>query len=260
MSQSSAPANGVNFPDSVWRALFTRLGDGILDDKTNLTLGYALTKPAGSGNDVQLGTGTASVAGFYHGCAGPEPLTIPAVTSGAARTDVITIRYDPTFTSGVFPCRLYRVAGTPGASAAPAISQDKAGAWDLPLYNITRSAGQALSAATSFDRRQWVGGAAVAVNADVGHGGVPTAPLQPKPGLKTLVTGSGGRFAVTFDTAFPTNCHSVACWVESTNGADATVVKATVSRTGFTAAVKSANGTPFATGVSVDLGYLGWGN
>jgi len=161
MPQSSAPiAVGTDaerqLTDLDWRDAF---GDeaGVLGDLDGTA--YRLTLPTNSDN-VTVGSATqrsmARVAGFVHRIpAGEtESLTIPAA-SGSARTDIVVLRYDPSFTGAPGPVRLTRVAGT--SSGIPSYDDAPPGIEDLPLWAITRQPGQALSQATTRDLRVRLG-------------------------------------------------------------------------------------------------------
>lgn len=152
MAQSSGPiSQGTTaerqFTDAMWRDLF---GDepGVVGDYDGTA--YAVSLPTGS-DDVAVGSASqaslARVAGFSHriSAGSTEPVTIPAA-SGAARTDIIALRYDPTFTGAPGPVRLTRIAGT--SSNLPTYDASPPGVEDLPLWGITRQPGQALSQAT----------------------------------------------------------------------------------------------------------------
>lgn len=146
MPQSSAPIVNVNLSDADWRDSF---GDeaGVLGDLDGSA--YKITLPTNS-DTLLVGSATqrsvARVAGFVHRIptGETEPLTIP-VASGAARTDIVALRYDPAFTGLPGPVRLTRVAGT--SAGLPAYDAAPPGIEDLPLWSITRQPGQALSQA-----------------------------------------------------------------------------------------------------------------
>ena len=152
MPQTSGPiSQGTTaerqFSDVLWRDLF---GDepGIIGDYDGTA--YSLTRPT-TGDIVTVGSttqqSTAIVAGFVHKIAAgsTETITIPAA-SGSARTDIISARYDPSYTGSPGPVRLFRIAGS-GASI-PTYDASPPGVEDLPLWAITRSPGQNLSQAT----------------------------------------------------------------------------------------------------------------
>lgn len=152
MAQSSGPiAQGTTaerqFSDVLWRDLFGQ-EPGVLSDMNGSS--YALTLPT-SGDVVSVGSTSqnsiAQVAGFVHKIpqGSPESITIPAA-SGSARTDIIALRYDPAYTGSPGPVRLFRIAGS--GSSLPAYDATPGGIEELPLWSITRSPSQALSAAT----------------------------------------------------------------------------------------------------------------
>jgi hypothetical protein len=133
--------------DVLWRDLF---GDesGVVGDMDGTA--YALSLP-GSGDIVTVGSTTqaslARVAGFAHRIpqSSPDTITIPAAV-GSTRTDIIGLRYDPTYTGLPGPVRLYRTVGS--SAAIPTYDDSPPGVEDLPLFAITRAVGQALSLAT----------------------------------------------------------------------------------------------------------------
>lgn len=150
MAQSSAPIVGVNLSDADWRDL--GLGEaGVVGDFDGSA--YALSMPTDS-NVVRVGSSTqrslAHVANFKHTIPDndPEPVTVP-VAVGSARTDIIALRYDPTFTGSPGPVRLVVISGT--SSGLPSYDDSAPGTEDLPLWAITRQPDQSLAQAT---RRQ----------------------------------------------------------------------------------------------------------
>lgn len=161
MVQSSGPiSQGSNaerqMTDVLWRDLF---GDepGVVGDSVGTAYYWNVT--AESGNIVQIGSlhvdSLARVAGFAHRIpmGQLESIEIPDA-SGVDRTDVIALRYDPTYTGAPGPVRLIRIAGT--SSAVPAYDATPPGVEDLPLWAVTRKPGQALNLATvvrMFPRR-----------------------------------------------------------------------------------------------------------
>lgn len=147
MPQSAAPIVGVNLSDQDWRDLF---GDepGIIGDLDGTA--YKLTTSPDT-DVVQVGSTTqrsmARVAGFVHRIpAGEtEPLTIPAAV-GSARTDVIALRYDPSYSGAPGPVRLVVISGS--ASGPPTLDQSAPGIEEMPLWAVTRAVGQSLASAT----------------------------------------------------------------------------------------------------------------
>lgn len=152
MPQTSGPisqgtATERQFTDTMWRDLF---GDepGVLSDMDGTA--YAVTLPSDS-DVASIGSmtqaSTAKVAGFVHRipASSPDTLTIPAA-SGATRTDIISLRYDPNYSGLPGPVRLYRIVGT--SSEIPSYDASPPGVEDLPLWAVTRIPGQSLSQAT----------------------------------------------------------------------------------------------------------------
>jgi hypothetical protein len=272
VAEDSYPADNVDFDSSQWRNILRVLGNGILDPQDDAALSYKLPSPLpSSGNSLTLGPGSSLVQGFGHTVPDGQAVTIPAAVGGT-QVSTVVVRYDPARTSpnpdydsgdpdspatlGV-PCKLTVLTGTAGGGV-PTLTQDDNGVWDLPLYNITRAVGASLSAATVTDRRTWLDRTA-ATSADPGNGGTPTKPVVPKPGRRSLVTGTGGRVTVTFDEAFDTVCHSVTgLVVESTSGWTASLY-GTPTKGSFVAAFRDSNGAPFLSGKAVVLNYLAWG-
>lgn len=147
MPQSSAPLVGVNISDLDWRDL--GLGEsGVVADFDGSA--YELSLPS-SGDIVSVGSATqrsvAHVANFVHRIPDgeTEPVTIPAPI-GSARTDIIVLRYDPTFVGDPGPVRLAVVTGT--SAGIPAYDESPPGLEDLALWAITRQPGEALNLAT----------------------------------------------------------------------------------------------------------------
>jgi hypothetical protein len=152
LAQTSGPISSGTlaerqFTDVMWRDLF---GDepGVVGDMDGTA--YRLTLPTNS-DTVQVGSATqaslARVAGFSHRIPAGETegLTIPVTAS--TRTDAIVLRYDPANTGAPGPVRLHRIGGS--GSAIPPYDASPPGVEDLPLWAITRTAGQALSQATT---------------------------------------------------------------------------------------------------------------
>lgn len=150
MAQTSAPLVGANMSDQDWRDLFGEEA-GVVGDIDGSA--YALTVPTDS-DQILVGSTSqrsmARVGGFVHRIPANEPVsvTIPAA-SGSTRTDIIALRYDPTYTGSPGPVRLVVISGT--SSGLPSYDDAAPGIEDLALWAITRSPGQALSSAT---RRQ----------------------------------------------------------------------------------------------------------
>lgn len=172
MGQSSAPIVDVNLSDADWRDL--GLGrSGVVSDYDGSA--YALTLPTDS-DVLKVGSTTqrsvAHVANFVHRIPVNETveLTIPAA-SGSPRTDLIALRYDPTYTGAPGPVRLVRITGATGT--VPGADDVPPGVEELALWAITRAPGQSLAAAT---KRQLFPRLAPALDLPPG-GDLPSAPL-----------------------------------------------------------------------------------
>lgn len=146
MAQSSAPIVDVNLSDQDWRDLFGEEA-GVIGDVNGTS--YALTTATDS-DVIQVGSPSqrslARVAGFKHVIppGEPESITVPAA-SGSARTDIIALRYDPSYSGLPGPVRVVLLSGS---ASGPATVDDSApGIEELPLWAVTREPGQALSQA-----------------------------------------------------------------------------------------------------------------
>lgn len=152
MVQTSGPisqgtASERQLTDVLWRDIF---GDesGVIGD-TNGTAYYPVLPPDSDVASIgsQQIDSMARVAGFGHKIPAtqPETIQIPAAV-GSTRTDIIALRYDPSYTGLPGPVRLIRIAGT--SASVPAYDDNRPGVEDLPLYSVTRQVGQNLSQAT----------------------------------------------------------------------------------------------------------------
>lgn len=159
MTQISGPIANQTFTDAQWRYIHGSEA-GIVGDINGSSYAYELSTNSDAfvvGSTTQ--DSISVVAGFLHGIlAGQsQSVTIPAPVT-ATRTDVVVVRYDPTYVPDVpnvgdtAPCRLAVVSGTEGAGV-PAHDATPPGAEDLPLFNVTRAVGQSLAQATVRDRR-----------------------------------------------------------------------------------------------------------
>lgn len=151
MAQQAFPRVGHKFTGDEWRWLFGE-EPGIVHDVNGSAFNIVLPT---SSDSVQLGSTSqdsiARVAG--KGIRIPqnqlEPLEIPPAVGGV-RTDLVTCRYDPTWSGS--KVRLHRIAGVPGAGR-PAYEAGPPGVEDLPLWAVPRAPGQALSQVTPVDLR-----------------------------------------------------------------------------------------------------------
>lgn len=145
MPQYSVPLVGENLSDQDWRDL--GLGEaGVVADYDGSAYELTTVEPdiINVGSDTQRSV--AHVGNFAHviPMGEIEPVTVPAAVS-AARTDIIALRYDPTFTGDPGPVRLVVITGT--TAGLPTYDDESPGLEDLPLWAITREVGQSLAAA-----------------------------------------------------------------------------------------------------------------
>lgn len=146
MPQSSAPVVGANLSDQDWRDLFGEEA-GVIGDTDGTA--YKLTTATDS-DVIQVGSTTqrsmARVAAFAHRIplGETEAVTIPAA-SGSSRTDIIALRYDPSYSGAPGPVRLVVISGS--ASGPPTLDDKAPGVEELPLWAVTRTPGQALAQA-----------------------------------------------------------------------------------------------------------------
>lgn len=161
MPEISYPLAGDEFTDTTWRNLFVDQ-TGIVGDYDGSS--YRLTLPT-TGDLAALGSTTqdslAKVAGFGHRIARNDTATIevpPVLAAGSVRTDVIALRYDPSYSGAPGPVRLVVVTGTVGTVATmPVLDRAAPGIEDLPLYAVTRRYNTTLSQSTVQSLRQWTG-------------------------------------------------------------------------------------------------------
>lgn len=155
MPQTSGPLTDQTFTDAEWRET---IGDeaGIRADINGTS--YTLTLPTSS-DIATLGSATqdsiAVVGGFRHKILAGQTQETVAITAptGAARTDLIGLMYDPTWgATDPGPVRVHRIAGTEGAGT-PTYDGSQPGVEFMPLWSVTRSVGQALSQANREDLR-----------------------------------------------------------------------------------------------------------
>lgn len=95
----------------------------------------------GSGREVHVRAGRASVRGHWFLSDAQDTLAIAANSSGNPRIDRIVVQLDPSSDEAV----LAVLEGTPGASpAAPSLTQTDTGVYELPLAQVAVANGVAL--------------------------------------------------------------------------------------------------------------------
>jgi hypothetical protein len=134
-----------------WSRLARAWGlDGILaDDVAGTDL-----KVTGSGaSTVNVAPGEGFVNGFYYSLAGGNLAVnvTPNATGSSARVDRVVLRLDPTADS-IHP--VYKTGGT----GAPALTQDPAGIWEIPLAQCTVAAGSSVVTGPNVTDQRWLTG------------------------------------------------------------------------------------------------------
>jgi hypothetical protein len=224
LAEDSYPADNVDYDSGQYRSINARFGDGITDDRTDTTKSYPLPSPLpSSGSTLTLGQGKSVVQGFGHTVpSGGQAVTIPAA-SGGTQVFTIVVRYDPTrtipnpdydsgdpnspATLGV-PCQLAVLSGTAGGPAK-ALTQNPAGVWEFPLWDVTRTVGETLAGAAYKDRRVWSSGGLSAYGYSTpGATGAPSAGLLCQPLWVPVTTATNGRATVPLPRPFPNGFHS----------------------------------------------------
>jgi hypothetical protein len=134
-----------------WSRLARAWGlDGVLaDDVAGTDL-----KVTGSGTStVTVAAGEAFVNGFYYSLTGGS-LAVNVTsnaTGGTARVDRVVLRLDPT-ADAIHP--VYKTGGT----SAPALTQDPAGIWEVPLAQCTIAAGASVVTGVNVVDQRWLTG------------------------------------------------------------------------------------------------------
>lgn len=134
-----------------WSRLARRWGlDGVIADDT---VGSDLKVTASGTNTVLVAPGEAFVNGFYYSLTGGN-LSVNVTsnaTGGSARVDLVVLRLDPSADS-IHP--VYKTGGT----SAPALTQDPAGIWEIPIAQCTVLAGATVvQTAAAIDTRWFIG-------------------------------------------------------------------------------------------------------
>lgn len=136
-----------------WSRLARAWGlDGVIaDDVAGTDL-----KVTGSGTStVTVASGEAFVNGFYYSLSGGSlALNVtPNITGANLRNDLVVLRMDPN-TDSIHP--VYKV----GAFSPPALTQDPAGVWEIPLAQCLVAAGASVVQGVSVTDQRWLSGKA----------------------------------------------------------------------------------------------------
>lgn len=175
MAEYSAPFDGSPIAtQSQWSGMAKRWG---LDGVHALSETSTLLKVTGSGTTtVAVAVGRAFVNGWYYHNSTTKNLTVPANAGGAARIDLVILRADPTAKTVT---ALYKTGGT----AAPSLTQDEEGTWEIPLAQCTvPAAASTVPAANVLDRRWFTD-----------RGAVPSAPGARRPSVKNQLLVEDGK-------------------------------------------------------------------
>lgn len=145
MTTVSWPVREQPITHELWREEFAG-ADGITDDLAGDA--FRLTLPSSGDSATILGSGKYRLRGYILQVTADHTVTIPAVVSGAARTYAVGIKYDPALEAAASgPLTIFSLQkGTFAPSGGTAYST---------LWEVTRSAGQVLSAASLLDARSW---------------------------------------------------------------------------------------------------------
>lgn len=153
MAEFSGPFTGSAISTELqWSRMARRWGlDGVHTfDPASTTL-----KVTGSGvATVLVAAGGAFVNGFYYYSDNNKTLDIPANAGGAARVDLVVLRADQSANTVTSE---YKTGGT----AAPSLTLDESGVWEIPLAQCTVAAGASVVTAASVIDKRYLTGRAV---------------------------------------------------------------------------------------------------
>ena len=134
MAQSSGPWDGSTFAEDEWRELFTVLPD------THIPSGdskIVFTRSA-SNREITVSAGYLLVQGMMYQNTANIVIDVPSPGGGNTRIDYIVATYDPSEVTLADRIVIELVQGTPsaGTPTAPALTQNAAGTWQMPLAVI----------------------------------------------------------------------------------------------------------------------------
>lgn len=149
MAEFSGPfSDTTTFGESEWRALFTAMSpDGIHASHGANDLKVSV---AGDGLSINVAAGTAVIQGAVYVNDSTINKASSANGGGSGRPDRAVLRYDPTANSVSIVVK----EGTAGGTTAPALTQNPAGDWEIPLARWVRSAGGGITGLV--DERQFI--------------------------------------------------------------------------------------------------------
>ena len=134
MAETSGPWDGSTFAEDEWRELFTVLPDTHIpsgDDKIDFTL-------SASNREITVSAGYLLVQGMMYQNTANIVIDVPSPGGGNTRIDYIVATYDPSEVTLADRIVIELVQGTPsgGTPTAPALTQNAAGTWQMPLAVI----------------------------------------------------------------------------------------------------------------------------
>jgi hypothetical protein len=134
MAQTSGPWDGSTFAEDEWRQLFTVLPDTHIpsgDDKIIFTR-------SASNREITVSAGFLLVQGMLYQNTANIVIDVPSPGGGNTRIDYIVATYDPSEVTLADRIQIELVQGTPsaGTPTAPALTQNAAGTWQMPLAVI----------------------------------------------------------------------------------------------------------------------------
>jgi hypothetical protein len=134
MAESSGPWDGSTFAEDEWRELFTVLPDTHIpsgDDKIGFTR-------SASNREITVSDGYLLVQGMMYKNTANIVIDVPSPGGGNTRIDYIVATYDPSEVVLTDRIEIELVQGSPsaGTPTAPALTQNPAGTWQMPLAVI----------------------------------------------------------------------------------------------------------------------------
>ncbi|MET8113822.1 hypothetical protein [Streptomyces prasinus] len=148
MAEFSGPFDGSPITTQLqWSRMARRWG---LDGVHALDASSTALKVSGSGTTtVTVAPGPAFVNGFYYHNDAAKNLPVTANPGGAARIDYVVLRAS-------MSTKKVTAEYKPGGTTAPTLTQDEAGAWEIPLAQCTVAAGASTVTAANVLDRRWL--------------------------------------------------------------------------------------------------------
>ena len=147
MTEFSAPFDGSPTATELeWSRMARRWGpDGVHAD----SIGATDLKVTGNGTgNVSLAPGSAYVNGFFYRNDAALNVPVTANASGSARIDLVVLRADQS-------ANAVNAKYVTGGTVAPALTQDEAGVWEIPIAQCTVAAGSSVVTAVNVVDMRW---------------------------------------------------------------------------------------------------------